>query len=691
LKKTDSKLQNIYPDDAKSKNLIAHYWVRVGNCINPSCKAEVPLLKQFYLVNKKGKETYLNPVIDGKKINFEIKHGNCNEVGWLQRGNLKCPVCGNTTEIKILKDQFINGKTSERLVALIYDSPNGRVYKLPTNENIDLVKKIPTELSRPIEKMPVEFTQSFSACTWGFSKWGDLFSNRQIVFLNTLVESLIDIKKTIAKTNDTEYQKAILTYLGILIDRIAVANTSFGVWHTGGEKLERIMGRQALGMVFDYPESYPFCNSSGSAYNQMDWIIKYIESESSIPFFAQFKNASSGEIEQFDPKYITATITDPPYFDAIAYADLSDFFYVWLKRSLGSIYEENFSTPQTPKSDECTALKHHHGGDADIAKNHFENKLLGIFKAIEHQTSDIVSIMFAHQSTDAWTTLCNSILNANMNITGSWAIDTEMTGALKTNKQFLSSSVTVSAKPIERKGIGEFKNVKQSIETTISNEVELLYKLGFRGSDLLTACFGKAVSVFGEYQHVEKADGSLVTIKELLELTREIAFNSLLKGFVGDDYTKFYIGWLQLYGFTENDYNTAMRIVQIGLSINVNDLYKENILILNQNKSSLASYIDRINLNKNLGEKNTSTLIDQAHKAMWYFKGTRHKLLEYISKNAENSDSNFWRVITALCEVLPAGSDDYQQAFGLLTNKESLIKESKEINNITTEQGQLEF
>jgi adenine-specific DNA methylase len=354
---------------------------------------------------------------------------------------------------------------------------------------------------------------------------------------------------------------------------------------------------------------------------------------------------------------------------------------VWLKRTLDAEFPLNFATPKTPKSEECTALKHHHGS-IEHAKNHFENKLLQIFDAIEHQTSDIVSIMFAHQSTEAWTTLCNSILGARMNITGSWATDTELTGALKKDMAALSSSVTVSARPAQRKGIGSYREVKKAIEKRVANEVEELYRLGFRGADLLTACFGQAVSEFGQYEKVEKADGSEVTVAELLEMARESAFNALLKGFDGDDFTKFYIGWLQLYNFTESDHNTAMRIVQIGLSVNIQDLYQNNILIQNNNSVSLADFNSRIIASRNLGERDNSFLIDQAHKAMYLYKGTnRGLLLEYIHRFASNPDSAFWRVLTSLLELLPSGSDDHKQASGLLANKDSLIRESITASN----------
>ena len=445
-------------------------------------------------------------------------------------------------------------------------------------------------------------------------------------------------------------------------------------------------------MVFDFPEPNIFSKSTGGSLNQLEWIIRYIESESVQPFSTHLQNASSGERTQFSAKYLTAVVTDPPYYDAIAYADLSDFFYVWLKRTLGDIYPFNFATPQTPKTEECTALKHHHNGNSVSAKTHFENKLMQIFDAIEYQTSDIVSIMFAHQSTEAWTTLCNSILGSRMNITGSWAIDSEREArTLALSSSALASSVTVACRPTQRSsGNGEYRKVKKAIELRVANEVEHLYRLGFRGADLLTACFGQAVSEFGQYEKVEKADGSEVTVAELLEMARESAFNALLKGFDGDEFTKFYIGWLQLYGFTESEFDDAAKFTKVGLSINVQDLFKEHILIKNGNKQTLGSFTDRIAANKHLGERPEHYLIDRAHKAMHLYKGSnRALLLDYIYRYAANADNPFWRVLTSLLELLPAACDDHKQAAGLLANKDSLIRESLSAAKPKAEQSKL--
>jgi adenine-specific DNA methylase len=295
--------------------------------------------------------------------------------------------------------------------------------------------------------------------------------------------TLVKIAKAIKEfgfysTKDLNYINSIKTYLAIWFDRIAISNTNLGRWHVGKESLEHPFSKQVMPMMYDFPESNIFCNSTGSALNQLEWLTRYIESECNNTFVTELKNASSGDKSQFHDKYLNTVVTDPPYYDAIAYADLSDFFYVWLKRTLGDVYPLNFATPQTPKTDECTALKHHRNNNKDEAKQHFEKKLTQIFDAIEHQTSDIVSIMFAHQSTEAWTTLCNSILGARMNITGSWPVDTEMANrSLGLAGAVLESSVTVAARPAQRIGIGSYREVKKAIEKRVADEVESLYRL----------------------------------------------------------------------------------------------------------------------------------------------------------------------------------------------------------------------
>ena len=673
LAMTEAEVGHLYPTDEKGNKPVAYYWARTATCSNPSCRAEVPLLKQFYLANTKSKKVYLNPIINGTDIQFEIKQRKYNEEelpGWNNRGNMTCPCCGNITPVESVKRQFKEGKTSEKMLAVIYESNIGKQYCRPSSYPDD--NCICEIIDKPTDRMAVENNRNFNTPGWGIDNYGDMFSTRQLYMLQALNKQLSKLKSSLGMSN---YQQSLYTYLAIWFDRIALANTSLGRWHTSGEKLEHPFSRQAIAMTFDYPESNPFCTSSGSAMNQLEWITRYLESESDIQFSASFANASSGEKSQFESKALTAVITDPPYYDAIAYADISDFFYVWMKRTLSDIYPMNFSTPQTPKAEECTALKHHHNNSEEEAKRHFEKKLTDIFDAIEYQTSDVVSIMFAHQSTEAWTTLCNSILGARMNITGSWPMDTEMANrSLGLAAAALESSVTVSCRPSERNGYESFKRVKKAIETKVTEEVNALYELGFRGADLLTACFGQAVSEFGKYEAVEKADGSEVTVGELLELARTAAFNALLRGFDGDEYTRFYIGWLQMNGMGDTDFDDAAKFARVGMSVNISDIFDKHLLIRTGNKQHLATYKERA-INNTFGSTTDEPLINQVHKAMIIWEGgDRREILHHLKKVGKEASSPFWRVLASLKELLPEG-DDLKQVRELISNSANLIQD----------------
>ena len=692
LSTTYDQLKEMYPDDDKGNTVIAYYWARTAKCSNPSCGARVPLLRSFYLADTSSKKVYLKPIIQGTSIKFEVIKGKYNEKdlpGWNHHGNMTCPCCGSVTDIKTIKAESKSTGLTPRILALITESGSGKDYSIPSDKISQCLNRTVEICDRPTEKMEVKNNRNFNTPGWGIDSYGQLYSDRQLLMLHTMLSSM----NQLSLSSDYEYNVALKTYLAIWFDRVALVNTSFSRWHTHGEKLEHMFGRQAIPMIFDYPESNPFCVSSGSGLNQLDWIIRYLESESDSSFSAIFNNASSGEKTQFKAKEITATITDPPYYDAIAYADISDFFYTWLKRTLGDVYPLNFSTPQTPKTEECTALKHHHNDDEQKARQHFEDKLTQIFDAIETQTSDVVSIMFAHQSTQAWTTLCNSILRARMNITGSWPFDTEMVSrSIALGGAALESSVTVSCRPSERKGFGDYKDVKKAITAKVEQEVESLYSLGFRGADLLTACFGQAVSEFGRYKVVEKADGSEVRVAELLEMTSKAAMDSLVKGVPGDDFSRFYVGWLYLNGMGETDFDDATKFTRVGMQVDVSELFSRRLLIREGKKQHLATAAEHLGNSTSHGTKPEDSLIDQVHRAMLAFNsGDRLALLTILHNvGADDQNAPFWRLAASLKELLPEGND-LRAVSGLLGNSDNLRQESREVDQHQPEQMTFDF
>lgn len=670
LHKTEEEVGKLYPADEKGNKPVAYYWARTARCSNPSCGAEVPLLKHFYLANTPTKHIYFKPVINGTDIQFEIASGKYNESelpGWNKRGNLTCPCCGSVTNVGTIKKQFHKQLPKESLLAVICESPNGKTYRLPSEAEREIISSLPKDIERPNFKMAVGNVRNFNTPSWGIDNYGDIFSARQLLFINALISKFKSLEST------GSYSTALKVLLSLWIDRIIASNCTLGRWHNVRETLEHPFSRQALPMMFDFPESNPFCESSGSAINQLQWILRYIESESDNAFASQFYHISSGDKDEFSDKELFATVTDPPYYDAIAYADVSDFFYLWLKDMLGDMFPVCFATPQTPKSEECTALSHYHNNDNNEARKHFEHKLTSIFDAIERQTSDVVSIMFAHQSTEAWTTLCNAILSARLNITGSWPMDTEMANrTLGLNAAALESSVTVACRPSERSGYGDYKEVKKDIQNKVSEEVESLYELDFRGADLLTACFGQAVSEFGQYETVEKADGSTVTVAELLELARSSAFDALLKGIKADDYTRFYIGWLQLNGMGECDSDDATKFTRVGVNIEISEIKAQHMLIADGNKVRLATAEEHIGSARLVKDVALLPVINQVHRAiLLYREGDKAELLHLIKECAPQSSDQFWRVLATLKELLPAGPD-LKDVTGLLLTQETL-------------------
>lgn len=280
-----------------------------------------------------------------------------------------------------------------------------------------------------------------------------------------------------------------------------------------------------------------------------------------------------------------------------------------------------------------------------------------------------------------------------MNITGSWAMDTEMANrSIGLSGDALESSVTVACRPSERKGFGEYKDVKKDIEKKVTEEVEKLYALGFRGADLLTACFGMAVGEFGHYKTVEKADGSEVSVGELLELARESAFNALLKGVQGDEQTRFYVGWLQLNGMGDTDYDDVNKFTRVGVDIEIQEVFHNNLLVKDDhNKQHLATAQEHVGGTHTLGMSPNDPLIAQVHRAMLIYKsGDQEKQLRQIRDCAQEATSPFWRLLASLKELLPAG-DDATQVQGLLQNADYFRRICTDDSANKAVQGTLEF
>lgn len=668
LSRAESYVSSLYPSNEKGKKPIGYYWVRFAQCTNPSCRRFVPMLKSMAISTKKGNE-YSFVFSPNNSGEYEIRKEKSSARGFYINSKLHCPFCGSITDTADLKAQCRANGLKPHLMALIFDSGTSKVFVKPDQANKHVLRNLSAYTNRPKEALHPN-SGGGDTLGWGISTYGQLFLDRQLYSIESIVKQINALKTELPSSN---YSNAIISYLSLLLNRITPRSNMFALLNTVGEKLEHIHRNQAIPMVFDFPESAIFCSSMGGAYNQLQWIIKVIESESSNCFIAKFNNCASGDVCQFEVKSLDCVVTDPPYYDAMAYADFSDFYYLWHKRVLNDIFPNIFSTPLSPKTEECTALKHYHNGDSKKAEEHFQNTLTEILRTIEVQTKGIISIMFAHSSTKAWSTLCTSILASHMNISGSWPIDSERSNAgIKTNKAFLESSVTVACRPTDRRGFGDFKEVKKDIKNKVAQEVESLYELGFRGSDLLTACFGQAVSEFGQYETVEKADGSTVTVAELLEIARSSAFDALLKGIKADDYTRFYIGWLQMNGMGDCDSDDATKFTRVGVNVEINEIKYQRLLIADGNHVRLATAEEHLGTSRFIKDIAQQPIINQVHRAILLYRdGEKAALLSLIKECAPQSSDQFWRVLATLKELLPTGPD-LKDVTGLLLTQETL-------------------
>ena len=449
-------------------------WARTVKCPNPACGCEMPLIGSYELTIKKGKEAWMKPEQDGKRVKFVLQHGKCpKEYKEFKSGRaavFKCPLCGESTTDKYVKEQGQAHKIHSQLFAMIAEGRNGRIYLEPSLKHI-LAAKVDAPKDIPLGSMP-ENPRWFSPPAFGMKDYAELFTNRQLIAFATFSEILNDIRGKVERDaiqaglkddhiklcdggkEAKAYSEAISVYLSFVIDKMLDYHSTLTSWHMTRESIANALRRQALPMVWDYTEVNPFCNSAGSYSNMLERITSNIN---------QFGNSILGEASQFDAQSDCGlrnilVSTDPPYYDNIGYADLSDYFYIWLRRNLRDVYPELFPTMLVPKAEELVATPYHFGGSAEKAKEFFEDGMLSACRRIfTYSRDDLpVTIYYAYKQSESdnakdgkphfstgWETMLLSIIEAGFSITGTWPMRTELTTALKGHINALSSSIVL--------------------------------------------------------------------------------------------------------------------------------------------------------------------------------------------------------------------------------------------------------
>jgi len=504
LEEAKEEIGKFYLAEDDSSIPVGYIWARTIPCQNPACGAEIPLMRQFWLARKSNKKISLYPYVDGKEVRFKIAGNGYEKIpagfdpskGTVSRAIATCPVCGYTVDDKTTRKLFQEGEARERMVAVVLHKPGteGKRYRLATEKDMKVFREAEEYMEEkrkrlmdewgidpvPDEELPPKETLGFRVQRYGMTKWGDLFNSRQKLALITFTEKVrLAYQKMIEKGYDEEYAKAVVGYLGLGVNRLATYLANLVRWRGDVLSFERIFDRQALGMVWDYGEVNPFSDSRGCW--DLKPMIETLSHLSQIPPVQMEEDEKIPKVIQtsttelpYPDNYFDAVFTDPPYYDNVPYSYLSDFFYVWLKRSIGDLYPELFMTPLTPKSKEIVAYSHQEGG-YEAGKKYFEEMLKKAFKEISRvlKPNGIATIVYTHKSTSGWETLINSLLESGLVVTASWPIDTEMKARLRAKESAaLASSIYFVCRKMERKETGWLNEVKEEIKKQIHKKLK---------------------------------------------------------------------------------------------------------------------------------------------------------------------------------------------------------------------------
>ena len=595
--KAFEKIGHLYPkvknpETGEDATVIAWIWARTVKCPNPACGCDMPLVKSFVLSTKNGSEYYIEPQIMDNHIEYVVKKGKCKIQGTIDRKGAKCLCCGEFLSFEGIRDISIEGGMKETLIGIVIEGENGRVYVSPNEEQSEIAV-----VERPLELRNIEMPEhalGFRVQNYGITTYGDLFSSRQLTMLDSLSKMLPTIGNIIREDckkflNDDDvslechgkgsraYAEAIFIYLSFVIDKMADYNSSVCSWHSSKLQIRNTFGRQAISMVWDFAEANPFSNSSGCFDNMLDWVYKALlalpnKLEGNV---IQCSAASDNGLRNI------VVSTDPPYYDNIGYADLSDFFYMWLRNSLGNIYPSVLGTMKVPKNDELIANPFRFPKqsrknnkvtyDKEKAKTFFENGMKDVCKNLyQYARNDVpVTIYYAFKQNDidnegvassGWETMLNAIIDAGFSITGTWPVRTEMGARLRSyESNALASSIVLVCRKRESTGqVCSRKDFIRQLRSELVESIEKLQSASIAPVDMMQSAIGPGISVYSRYDHVIEADGSEMSVRTALQI-----INQELDAFFGgqseglDAESRFAVELFVQTGFDELDFGTA--------------------------------------------------------------------------------------------------------------------------------------
>src|SRR6266851_1572533 len=685
----------------------AYLWTRTVPCPNPTCGATVPLATQTWLRKKEGNyiASQMTPDHDTKKVRFKrVQSPTLQGLGFdpeagSKRGNVVCPFCGAIATAGYAKEQGQKGNINRQLMAVVFTQQDvqGKTYLAGNNveslleNNSTIQSQIDIicdqfNLNLPTEAVP-QYLTGGTCYPYGMTRFIDLFTPRQLLALLTFTAEVHHAYATMLEEGlEPGQAAAITTYLGLMVDRLADYNSTICHWHNTRELIGNTYARQALPMMWDFVEVNPFGGGSGSVTGALGWILESVQSLVTYDQPAYVYRASANQLP-FEGKILDAVITDPPYYDNVSYADLSDFFYVWLKRSIGFLYPEHFSTPLTPKKQEAVMAVYRYNKSKELARQSFESMIAESFSEAHRVLKPGAPLVcvYAHKTTLGWSTLIEALRHAGFVITEAWPLDTEMKArSVAQGTATLASSIFLVARRRENEETGDYlSQVRPQLISIINERLDTLIGAGLTGADLIIATIGAGLRAYTQFARVEMPNGDELDAATYLgEVEREVA-QHVLQRLLGpseegeeseatgmdvaaiDTVTRFYVTGRFFYGEIAAPFDDVNLLAQ-GMGVEL-----DGPRGLTQGKKGLAKKEkDTVQLrdhrgrgdDENLGtlseSGNAAPLIDVLQRLLWLQDEQPNEIQDFLMKTHPHIEQ-LRMVAQALAghALAPAGSD----------------------------------